>query len=96
MSKRSVDPLYQPFIQPTSENHSPWVIVSTCLFMIITVSVTATTLIARFRVLRTLAWSDWFLLFAAVCILPSGYPVTIFLLLSRRRTYTDGKVFVNR
>ncbi|EFQ97644.1 hypothetical protein MGYG_00682 [Nannizzia gypsea CBS 118893] len=69
MSKRSVDPLYQPFIQPTSENHSPWVIVSTCLFMIITFSVTTTTLIARFRVLRTLAWSDWFLLFAAgICI----------------------------
>ncbi|KAK2836837.1 hypothetical protein FQN49_006673 [Arthroderma sp. PD_2] len=33
--------------------------------MIITFSVVTTTLIARFRVLRTLAWSDWFLLFAA-------------------------------
>jgi hypothetical protein len=59
--------LLPPLLQVTSDDHGPWVIVASTLFLILTVLVVTVTLISRIRTLRMLYWSDVFISGATVC-----------------------------
>ncbi|KAK2741143.1 hypothetical protein FQN57_005745 [Myotisia sp. PD_48] len=77
MSTPKEDPVSQPFLRTTAENHSAWVVVSTWLFMIITVTTVLTTSTARIRVIRTLVSSDWFLLLATTFAVAEGICISL-------------------
>lgn len=64
--------LSPPFLKVTLTNHGAWVILSSCLLLILSVIVVLVTLISRARVLRKLVLCDMFLSLATV-VFPNFY-----------------------
>ncbi|OAX85588.1 hypothetical protein ACJ72_00002 [Emergomyces africanus] len=60
--------LRPPFLKVTPKNHGAWVILSSCLLLILTVIVVLVTLISRARVLRKLVLCDMLLSLATILL----------------------------
>ncbi|OJD16378.1 hypothetical protein AJ78_03442 [Emergomyces pasteurianus Ep9510] len=60
--------LRTPFLKVTPTNHGAWVILSSCLLLILTVIVVLVTLISRARVLRKLVLCDLLLFLATILL----------------------------
>lgn len=68
MATNEPDILLPPLLEVTPKNHGAWVIVASCLLIILTVLVVIVTLVSRIKVLQILSWSDTFLCLATVQI----------------------------
>lgn len=57
-----------PLLLVTPEDHGPWVITVSTILLIVAALTTIVTLVSRVRILRSLTWSDTFLIAATVGI----------------------------
>ncbi|KAB8204884.1 hypothetical protein BDV34DRAFT_110518 [Aspergillus parasiticus] len=71
-----------PLLHVTPENHGAWVITVSTILLIVAALATIVTLVSRVRILRSLTWSDTFLIAATVSI-PSMFLTGILTMLCK-------------
>ena len=85
----ATDPAFQ---QLSPDNHGPWVVVTSCIFILLTALVVAVRLISGFRLARQVNLSDWLIVVATV---GWGLPVSVpSINLALHSLWLSGKPYV--